>query len=491
MKFQKIIFAFLVLIFLWGCAQSGENHSQKVPVERLSFRLSDGSPLSSPVYDERSPQMVQHPSGYLSLLFVSNRPCNNGIQSCPEGYYRIFMSRSLAPYTGRSLPAFSIPLTIKNSNNFPIAQKETPFIIAAHAEGENLLVYSKASALLVQTQVNAEALATSENYSNSGNFELLGIQEYDGNKLYLRLANKLYYKAFANSLSDGTLGSPLPYYANTAHTLNGNISGVPLDLYKSGIPFFNSDDSGLLLGVNSANGGLGHLSFYLGILRNSMDMREIDVVKTNSSGQELLIFSGKSHRNGDTSFDLYAVSSHKVRELWQIGLKEWGGFDFADFAEEKVYRAFITSYTYNGQFGSNPTAETADDFCNTDSNKPASGNFKAFVFGSGDFNRPANTYNQILKPLTVYYLTDGITPFFSTGLDSKIDYLYTTSSNSFWTGLDANYNLASTCDQNGNSWRSGINYDFGQYWTFSLIGQIPAVGSQNCSNASHILCIEQ
>lgn len=489
MKLWKIT---LVLIFLWGCAQDGENHSQKVPVERLSFRLSDGSPLSSPVYDERSPQMVQHPSGYLSLLFVSNRPCNNGIQSCPEGYYRIFMSRSLAPYTGRSLPAFSIPLTIKNSNNFPIAQKETPFIIAAHAEGENLVVYSKASALLVQTQVNAEAIATSENYSNSGNFELLGIQEYDGNKLYLRLANKLYYKAFANSLSDGTLGSPLPYYANTAHTLNGNISGVPLDLYKSGIPFFNSDDSGLLLGVNSANGGLGHLSFYLGILRNLMDMREIDVVKTNHSGHELFIFSGQSYRNGDATFDLYVVSSHKVRELWQLGLKEWDGFDFSDVAEVQLYRAFVTSYNYNGQFGSNATAETADNFCNDDPNKPASGNFKAFVFGIGDFNRPGSAYNQILKPLTVYYLTDGITPFFSTDANSRISFIYTENPTPFWTGLNAHYNLGDSCVETGNSWRYSGTAASGITWKLSPIGPyFPTESSVSCNTATPLLCVEQ
>ncbi|MDW8307287.1 MAG: DUF1554 domain-containing protein [Leptospiraceae bacterium] len=489
---RNILNTLIIAITLWmaHCANEGEGQRQVVNAKRLALRLADGRPLSLPNYEERSPQMVQHPSGYLSLLFVSDRPCNNNLNpGCIGDFYNVFVARSLAPYHGGALPPFSEPLTVRAIGGSPGAQYSSLQLIAAHAEGENVVFYQKAGSQgaifrRVLDPVTGQ-LTEYPTYSQPGPYDLLGIHEYDGNKLYLRYQNSIYYTPFSASLGD-SFGNRLVYSQNRAEDIV-NIAGLPLEL-EGGIPFFHSSDGGLVLGVNSAYSGFGHLSFMMAVLRELMLMHEIDVVKTNNPGQELLIFSGASLRQGDTSMDLYVVSSHTARELWYIGRREHYGIPFSDLPPIIVLRAFITDQSFNGTFAG---ASGADTHCNSDSARPAWGSFKAFLFGTGGsdtFGRPATLYNTLLQPNTLYFKADGVTPFFRTNAESKIVEIYEPDNRQVWTGLDANYNSGNRCaDAYGVSWSN--SYASGAYGKLQE-GHFPFSANTSCNMNNRLLCVE-
>ena len=315
---SKLILMLLGLSVSFCAAQKEE---PELSDSSLSFRLTTGGPLSLPDYDELSPQLVQHPDGKLTLLFVSNRPCNNGT-NCNPGDYSIFLSRSEVPYNGGPLPAFTTPLSINNGYGLPIIGLPTSFNIAAVPDGNNAVwVYFIDSNFLFKYTVsvaNPNSLSAYPNDYDFSEYQLLGVNPYDDNKIYAKKNDhKLYYFDF-----DAEPLPSLPFMQGEAQDIT-SIAALPRELAPGKSPFFASDSGAILMGSNTAMAGLVHLSLGLTVFRDLMAIEQIAVMKANSAGNEVFLFAGRAFRKGDISYDLYAVKNYSARELWRLGINEY------------------------------------------------------------------------------------------------------------------------------------------------------------------------
>ncbi|MDX1959043.1 MAG: DUF1554 domain-containing protein [Leptospiraceae bacterium] len=164
---------------------------------------------------------------------------------------------------------------------------------------------------------------------------------------------------------------------------------------------------------------------------------------------------------------------------------------------ELIYnlRMFVTNSNFSGTI-SNP-----DLSCTTDTNKPISGVYKAFLVSTT--RRVCSSANCItsgisenidwvLKPNTKYYSKSGSVEVISTSASGTIASYGNTdvlSSKFFWTGLNTNYtNSTNNCNNwtnstggfNGTQGYSTIGSNFYSY--FTLFG---------CFTQASLLCVEQ
>ena len=144
------------------------------------------------------------------------------------------------------------------------------------------------------------------------------------------------------------------------------------------------------------------------------------------------------------------------------------------------YRIFVTSGQWSGNFGG---LSGADDKCNTDANKPASGTYKALFVD-----------NNVLKNSTVYYRTDQTTKIGTTDdsgdmvtpLDNSVSDVYMLA----WTGANTSAQYSSNC----NGWTCGV----GRFGVNGGLGRTDRTNANwlgytgiSCSLYGHLYCVEQ
>jgi hypothetical protein len=177
-------------------------------------------------------------------------------------------------------------------------------------------------------------------------------------------------------------------------------------------------------------------------------------------------------------------------------------------------RIFATDQIHNGDFLGDTTLtgqsamEKADNFCQTDKNKPSSGTYKALLVDG--MTRDALTpLDWVLKPNTAYYQADGVTriatttstSIFPTTLEHFIHDSFGTSSDPnnpapisiVWTGFADGSSFTAgvlTCSgwtyggNNGDYAPYGVSYGTdGSEWYNN--------GGQVCSLKARLYCVEQ
>jgi len=470
----KITLAACVAFMVAHCAQSKPSVDIKV---KPSFQLQDGSPLSLAAYDEYSPQLVQRSDGKVTLFFVSNRPAV-GV-TCPSAY-TIFITTTTTAYTGGALPPFEDPVTVQDPSVQCLFSHPSPFKIAAYYDGTYYrLIFDDASSITSYYPITgiASSSAIPDTFTGS-NHRLLGIDAFSTNhEIFTMDGSQIYYTKISES----------PTTAITFAGMEGmpveSIASIPSDVETNGF-FFLDHEIGM--GTKDDAMALPHLSLSLATARYLMDIQAIAVLKSNTPGNEVFVFSGKSEMNGDATHDLYTVRSFTARELWQMGVDEMGGFMMGGGPPAPLGPiAFLTPTLYKGNLGG---ATAADGLCESEKPPIASAKtFKAFVFDSGRY-----LLSDVLQATTTYYQPDGQTPWFSTDGSLKITSIDNAlfGAPRFWTGLsDGNPTLGDTC-QNWTDSSSGYN---AHTWDAAETspGTFTAGNAETCDNDRPILCIEQ
>jgi hypothetical protein len=152
-------------------------------------------------------------------------------------------------------------------------------------------------------------------------------------------------------------------------------------------------------------------------------------------------------------------------------------------ADPASKRIFLTTSTYNGNLGG---VSGADAKCAADSNKPASGTYKALIVQNG-VRVACTTANcstgsiehtdWVLLPLTLYTRVDGTTNIFTTNSDGifvvstggTLTNSIATGFSQIWTGLTADYQISAVHSSFGNkdtcgNWNySGFSQPYGTY----------------------------
>ena len=167
-----------------------------------------------------------------------------------------------------------------------------------------------------------------------------------------------------------------------------------------------------------------------------------------------------------------------------------------------VYKIFVTASTFNGDLktagsgGDGPAG--ADNLCNADANKPASGSYKAILYDS--VNRTAiPTSNWVLFATSTYVRASDSAQIFITNASSI--FTFGTLTNSFDSGPQKEY---------WTGFRgAGFEWQLGLYrcneWTNSSIADEGRFGLSDatdyssisqgtrhtCNNFKHLLCAEQ
>ena len=171
-------------------------------------------------------------------------------------------------------------------------------------------------------------------------------------------------------------------------------------------------------------------------------------------------------------------------------------------------KIFVTKRVHNGNFLSDPTLTggtaiaKADDFCQTDPNRPSNATYKALLV-DGNYRDAKIPVDWVLKPNTTYYLpfqneqigvttSAAVFATASTFLDHSIDNSLSYSDSNIWTGLAD----ASTFGASGNNcqgWTSSLDP---YYSTIGLAYATDASafytnGGHACSFAYRLYCVEQ
>lgn len=166
-------------------------------------------------------------------------------------------------------------------------------------------------------------------------------------------------------------------------------------------------------------------------------------------------------------------------------------------------KRIFSATQHNGNFGG---VNGADEYCNNDANKPATGTYKAMIV-DGDTRVACTSSNcteggisenigWVLLPETTYVRTDDDSVIGTTttaaifDLSLNLNNSFTNSGGEVWTGLSSSWNTSSTC----NSWTN----DSGDppYGEVGIATEIDSeainVYSQTCDRTTVILlCVEQ
>jgi hypothetical protein len=168
---------------------------------------------------------------------------------------------------------------------------------------------------------------------------------------------------------------------------------------------------------------------------------------------------------------------------------------------EKNYRVFITNSSFTGNLpisgGGINGVSAADNLCNTDSNKPSSGNYAALIFQNTIRQVLPSEINWIIKANSAYVRVDQ-TPLFISNINKIVNSnsIFNTISNEeikeYWTGFRNSpfeWEEGFAC----NSWNDGTNSHVARVG-ISNSRDYSTFGFQNlanCNSFKHLLCIEQ
>ncbi|HNA79281.1 MAG TPA: hypothetical protein PKY99_07515, partial [Turneriella sp.] len=282
---------------------------------KLSLRLANGAPISQPDTDEYNPQLILGPNNYLALVFGSNRSC---ALSCTG--HNIFVSMSLTPFDGQSLPFFSAPAVVEYSGS-PWLNDPAPINFVAVLEGSALKVYANNSGVsdqLMVAEVNNSGTIPSNPQVIANSFHsystVIGVDSSGQRLVVLDQATFEAYEIDPATSNQGTRLAAIDYAASAVGVRQEN-SGLQDGYFASYTAFTFAASKDMFIGPLA--------SLDLSLATSSLYLKTINSFFTSSASNDLVLFTA----NDGFSDDMYVVTSHTAGELWNTT----GFFGFDQF----------------------------------------------------------------------------------------------------------------------------------------------------------------
>lgn len=267
---------------------------------RLSLRLANGTPISQPESDEYNPQLLLDGENHVFLVFGSNRFCAS---SCSG--HNLFITRSLTPLSGETLPFFGSPVVLATNGEAWLNQTER-IRFAATIESGLVNVYANVGSeqMMYTSEVDAFGVVTPQLIPNEPHAasQIIGVAA-PGDRLIVRSENISVYEIAPKGEGQGE-----------------QLSALDAALSVTGV---RQENSGLQYGYFVAWPGgafaaakewpIGPLlPFDISLAESRLSLVSINSFFAASAAADLVLFTA----NDGESDDLYVVTSHTARQLW-------------------------------------------------------------------------------------------------------------------------------------------------------------------------------
>jgi Protein of unknown function (DUF1554) len=486
----------LAAVFLVYCAPKPSTETVDLSKTRASLMLTDGSPISSDVFDDRNPILVRLPDEHLVLVFESNRSCDEGC----NGNYNLFIAESEEPYYGDYIPAF-LPPQVLHMSNVAHNLSATPFNFQATFAQDSLAVVLQHGGLIKFFSIPKMAISAGDTGGppapipnpNRRTDTLIHLDTRTF-QITSRDSSRKVYLSRVNLTSDsGTqiYNEELLDATNAARVVPA-ISGFTDTLvyeYFGYLAFGHHDEIGDYMET-----------FNEALDRENLEISYVSVMHMFLPETELLLFSagepGEQH-------DLYAVDSHTLDDLWYqeayLGAEYEYSNDFSIFQTD-----FLAGFDGDLRTAGQGTSgiEGADNLCNNDSMQPNINlYYKAMIVDSTGERTACTSANcssfgtdehedWVIQPFAKYFQAMG-TFLIDTADDNGL-LAFSTAPGSFpmtWTGLATDWTTdVSHC----SDWTSNAVIN-GTIGNGSMTGtDAYSSGVAGCDTAGPVLyCVEQ
>lgn len=333
----------ILLSIITGIAfQCGQNNAPDKAIPAAKFQLADGSPISQPSTDEYNPSVVIDNSGYMILVFGSDR--GYGVVSAGTEH-NLYISKSLSPadyFSG--IPAFSAPQVLKIANLALGKNVRISFAVRYKPTTDDVVIYftdsadfSKVKSVVLNPTAVSNGLA-----SGSTVVQKSGPTDRQGTVLAVQyhtesMVNLLYREA------DGSLvlGDP-----DTTPVSDNSLSNADIGS-KSGVGFIpdfvsgasnsyfytawdSSGSSGGMVMAAQNDASIG------GPEQLNVALEENGLKATYVSGfhDPYFALTGMTFSAGDSYDglqDLYIINSHDLYGLWLLALERSFYVDYGDY----------------------------------------------------------------------------------------------------------------------------------------------------------------
>lgn len=282
------------------CSKSPSKTDSRITV-KLSLRLEGGAPISSPNTDEYNPHLLLDTSNYLWLVFGSDRVCTGAVM-CTSGNHHIFITKSLTPYDGGSLPFFNEPVVLSiGSPGWPGTANKVKF--AATMNSNTITICAKTNTTLQcasnvpENGAITPGIIANTTYQNSSP---IGVDATGQKLIVLDLSNQ----AYEIGISTGNTALPALDSATSAVGVREENSG-----YSDG--YFVDGQFGTTASTKDAMvGPLATLE--VALASSGLQLTTINSFFSSSAEDDLVLFSAKD----ELSDDMYVVTSHTAEQLW-------------------------------------------------------------------------------------------------------------------------------------------------------------------------------
>jgi hypothetical protein len=489
-------FAVIAALTLLLCANCAPKPTEGVDLThaRATLQLVDGSSVSSDIYDDVNPVLIQKPDGFLVLLFASNRDC---AYTCTG--YNIFIAESIEPvYDPYDLPAFNFPEPLNEAlAPLDISTGRFPFHAAWYQN--QIRIYYDAGGSIYSARVNPgnivdgmvgqtpSAVGNSSHNADrlvSVDFRTLRMTTVDGPGDA--------YESLIDSVDSGTL---LGNYELGDVTSAANVSPTISGYTDAKIYNYNGE---VAYGFNDSPGD------YMYSLNAALADAALDLSYVSTYETELPFINGLLFSAGDSGqHDLYAVDSHTLDELWFLD----ADYGFTPFNFDN-FNIFVSDLTPDGFLGG---VYGADAFCNFDPNRPVLSSYYSAMIVDSSGTRTActsancgtsGTAEHVDWPLyenTAYIQAGtgneiGITDIYGL-LSSMAIAIDLATSQTAWTGFSSSADWTSDPSNTCLDWYSNSGGDFGSVGATdsNITASIYSSSSTTCDTAiaMRLYCVEQ
>jgi hypothetical protein len=313
-RFQHITAVVLAVFFAVNCARKPTELNGPIK-GKLSLRLANGTPISQPGSDEYNPHLILGPNNYLALVFGSNRSCALGCSG-----HNIFISMSLTPFDGQSLPFFSAPAVVEYSGS-PWLNDPAPVSFVAVLEGAALKVYANntnASDQLMVAEVNNSGSIPATPQLIANGFHsystVVGVDSSGQRLVVLDQGTFEAYEIDPAASNQGTRLAAIDYAASAVGVRQEN-SGLQNAYFASYTAFTFAAGKDMFIGPLA--------SLDISLATSGLYLKTINSFFASSASNDLVLFTA----NDGFSDDMYVVTSHTAGELWNTT----GFFGFDQF----------------------------------------------------------------------------------------------------------------------------------------------------------------
>ncbi len=311
---RRLLVIALLSIFAVKCSKPTIRDLDGKIKGKASLRLADGSTISRDDSEEYHPQIVTLSDGYLVLAFGSDR----GDGGCTPGMHNIYITKSLTPYDGVSLPFFDTPRPLKNEGNCNNDPGPTNFAVVPNDTGV-IVYFNDFNTLFIQKANLTDFVSVNPGWApitNTTHAEntVIGANAAGNRLVTLDMNGQAYIIDPESTMAADPYGFGLDG-SSSAIQVRQEISGSN-DAYIAA--YYGSTMA------TTSEYPLGPIfDFDISLSFSGLYLNKLGAFYSNNASGDLVLFSAYDLFTG--SEDMYVVTSHTAGDLW--GLVGYFGFD--------------------------------------------------------------------------------------------------------------------------------------------------------------------